>query len=558
VPEQDSLRHLLDDLENRQLDRRSFLQRATALGLSARAMTMLLATAGTAVPVSLKLAAAQEAGGSFTYAVTTDPETLDPQMTTNSAAYTVFDEIYSTLIYQDLDLSYKGLLAESWTTSDDNLSVTFNLREGITFHDGSPFNADSVKYTFERLQNEGARSPIYEDVMKISEIEVVDDKTVTLTFSEPSATFFNAISNAYGAMLSENAVTAAGDDYGRQAVGTNAYKLGEWQTGSLVTLDAFDDFAAAPGYYENQGRPYIDQLAFKVLPEAFTQVASLESGEIDAVDLTAADVPRFENDDRFEIYTSQSSGIAYLSLNMNRPKLSELPVRQAIAHAIDRDEIVTSIFDGGLAEPVYTALPPSIQGYSEELADEAPHFDAEKAKSLLEEAGWVEGEDGIREKDGERLSFTMHCTTSTTRAQMATLMQAQLRNVGIEVEITQMELAALLDFTPAGDHDMILLGFTWGEPDALYLFLSTDRIGTSNDAHYSNPDFDELLRQGQQTLDMEQRLPIYHDAQRILIEDLPWVPLIMPINKTAVNKRVEGIKVFPTGGLLLNDASVSD
>jgi peptide/nickel transport system substrate-binding protein len=479
-------------------------------------------------------------------------------MTTNSAAYTVFDEIYSTLVYQDLDLSYKGLLAEDWTTSDDNLSITFNLREGITFHDGSPFNADSVKYTFERLQADGARSPIYEDVMKISEIEVEDDKTVTLTFSEPSATFFNAISNGYGGMLSESAVTAAGEGYGRQAVGTNAYSLGDWQTGSLVTLNAFPEFSAAEGYYENQGTPHIENLAFKVLPEAFTQVASLEAGEIDAVDLTAADVPRFENDDRFEIYTSQSSGIAYLSLNMNRPLLSDLKVRQAIAHAIDRDEIVTAVFEGGLAEPVYTALPPSIMGYNEELADLMPHFDPDAARALLEEAGWVPGDDGIVEKDGKPLKLVMYCTTSTTRAQTATLMQAQLRNVGIDVEITQLELAALLDFTPQGDHDMILLGFVWGEPDALSLFLSTDRIGASNDAHYSNPKFDELLKLGQQELDTEKRLPHYYEAQKILIEDLPWVPVFMPINKTAVSNRVKGIKIFPTGGLLLNDASIED
>ncbi|HWV22953.1 MAG TPA: ABC transporter substrate-binding protein [Thermomicrobiales bacterium] len=553
---QDSLRSLLDDLEQRNLTRRSFLARSVALGLSARAVGLLLGAAGATGAVAR--VSAQEQGGTFTFAVTTDPETLDPQKTTNSAAYTVFDEIYSTLVYQDLDLSYKGLLAESWTTSDDNLSITFTLREGIIFHDGSSFNADSVKYTFERLQNEGARSPIYEDVLKISAIDVVDDKTVTLTFSEPSATFFNAISNGYGGILSESAVTAAGDDYGRQAVGTNGYRLGDWTTGSLVSLTAFPDFAAPKGYYENQGPPHIETLAFKVLPESFSQVASLEAGEIDAVDLTAADVPRIENDDRFEIYTSKSSGITYLSMNATRPVLEDLKVRQAIAHAIDRDEIVTAVFDGGLAEPVYTALPPSIPGYNEELVDLMPHFDPEKSKSLLAEAGWKTGDDGIAVKDGAPLKITMHTTTATTRGQMATLIQAQLRNVGIDLEIKQLELAALLDFTPAGDHDLILLGYVWGEPDALSLFLSTERIGASNDAHYSNPTFDDLLHQGQQELNEETRLPIYTDAQKILIEDLPWVPLIMPINKTAVAKRVEDVKVFPTGGLLLYDAHIGD
>ena len=552
----DSLRTLLDDLEARRLDRRSFIQRAAALGLSARAMTMLLAAAGASMPLTPALAA-QEQGGRITFAATTDPETLDPQVTTNSAAYTVFDSIYSTLVYQELDLSYQGLLAESWETSADNLSITFHLREGITFQDGSPCDAESVKFTFERLQEKGARSPIYEEINKITAIEVVDPKTVTLTFSEPSATFFNAISNGYGGMLSPSAVEKAGDDYGRQPVGTNAWALKDWQTGSLVTLSAFPEFAAAQGYYENTGRPHIDELAYKVIPETFSQIASLEAGEIDAVDLTAADVPRFENDDRFEIFTAQDAGIAYLSLNSTRPILSDIRVRQAVAHAIDRDEIVNTVFEGGLAEPVYTALPPSIQGYNAELADMAHHFDQEKANALLDEAGWTMGGNGIREKDGEPLKLVSYCTTSPTRGQAATLLQAQLRQVGIDMEINQLELASLLDFTPKGEHDMILLGYVWGEPDALYLFLSSDRIGTSNDAHFSNEELDRLLKEGQRTLDQEERLKIYYDAQKVIIDEVPWVPLFMPISKTAVSKRVQGIKVFPTGGLLLNDATVN-
>ncbi len=557
MAQQDSVRTLLADLEHRRLGRRDFVQRAGALGLSARATAMLLGTAGVAVPASV-MAAAQEQGGTMRFAVTTDPETLDPQVTTNSAAYTVFDMIYSTLIYQDLDLTFQGLLAESWEISDDNLNVTFHLREGITFHDGSPFTADSVRYTFERLQESGSRSPIYEEINKITAMEVVDDRTITLTFSEPSATFMNAISNGYGGILSESAVAEAGDEFGRVASGTNAWTLEDWQTGSLVTLHAFEEFNAAPGYYENRGRPYIDSIEYKVIPEAFTQVASLETGEIDAIELTATDVPRFENDDRFQIFTSRTTGINNLGLNPTRPLTSDVNVRRAIAHAIDRDEIVNTLFEGGLAEPVYTALPPSIQGYSAEIEEMAPHFDLEEAERLLAEAGWERGDDDVLVKDGEQLAPVLYTTTSTANGQIATLVQAQLRKVGIDMTIEQMEIAALLEFAITGEHDIILLGYNWNEPDALYLFLSSDRLESSNQARYSNPEFDELVRQGQRTLDHEERMAIYYDAQKILIEDMPWVPLYMPITKTAVASRIQGVDIFPTGGLLLNDAWVAD
>lgn len=553
---QDSLRQLLDDVQNRSTDRRSFLQRAAALGLSARAMAAILGTAGVAVPAAVA-AAAQEPGGSMALAVTSDPETLDPHMTSNGAAWTVFTQIHSSLIYQDFDLSYQGLLAESWEISDDSKEVTFKLREGITFHDGSPFNAESVKYTFERLADVGAKNPNFEMAQGIT-VEIIDDYNVKLVFDEPNAAFFNAFSGGYGGMLAPEATEAAGDQYGREPVGTNAFMFKEWQTGSEVTLESFPDFQAQENYFENEGAPYIQELSFKVLPESFAQVASLETGEVDAVELSATDLPRFENNDNFEILTADNTSLGYLGITRTRPMMEDPKVRKAIAHGIDREEIVNTIFEGGLAKACGTPLPPSVPGYDASLEELSPAFDVEAAKALLEEAGWVEGDDGIREKDGEKLAPELYTNTSNTFGQLATLIQAQLRNIGMDVQVNQLEMAALLDFTPRGEHDMLLLSWGWSDPDVLYLFLSTDRIETSNRVHYTNPDFDALLVEGQQTLDQEARMAVYLEAQKILLEDLPWVPLYQPVAKTAVAKRVQGAKVFPTGGLLLNDAHIDE
>lgn len=491
------------------------------------------------------------------FAVTTDPETLDPHMTSNGAAWTVFSKIHDSLFYQDLDLSFQGQLAESWEISDDNREITLKLREGVTFQDGSEFNAESVKFTFERLADIGAKNPNFEMAKGIS-VEVVDPLTARLNFEQPNAAFFNAFTGGYGSMLTPEYTEEAGDDYARAPVGTGPYSLKAWQSGSTVTLEAYQDYQSFENYYENSGAPYIQELSYRVIPEAFAQVASLETGEVDSVSLSATDLPRLQDDDRFEIFEARDTALAYLGLTRTRPMMEDPIVRKAIAHGINRDEIVNTLFEGGLAEACATPLPPSVPGYSEELAADAPAFDVEAAKALLEEAGWVEGDNGIREKDGEKLAPELYTNTSTTFGQLATLIQGQLRNIGMDVQINQLEMAALLDFTPRGEHDMLLLSWGWSDPDVLYLFLSSDRLETSNRVHYSNPDFDALLVQGQQTLDQEARMQVYYDAQRILLEDLPWVPLYMPIVKIAVAARVKGAQIFPTGSLLLNDAYIDE
>lgn len=556
MTQNDSLRSLLDDVQERRIDRRSFMQRAIALGMTPKAMGMVLGSAGVAVPASIAAAAAaQEAGGTFTEVLSSDPETLDPHITSNSVSWSVFTEIYSALIYQDIDLSFKGMLAESWEINDDNTEITFKLREGVTFHDGSEFNADSVKFTIDRLKDVGAKSPIYDAALAI-EVEVIDPLNVKLIFDAPNAGFFNSFSGGYGGMLSQSAVEAGGEDYGRQPVGTNSFQFNEWQTGSSVTLSKFEDFTTPEEYFENQGAPHIDGLAWRVIAEPFAQVASLETGEVDAVDLTATDLPRFENDDNYEIFSARNTTMAYLGITRTRPMMEDPLVRKALAHATNREEIVTTLFEGGLAEAVSTPLPPSVPGYNEELEAVSPAFDVEAAKALLDEAGWVEGDDGIREKDGQKLAPELYTNTSATFGQLATLLQAQYRLIGVDVQINALEQAALLDFTPRGEHDMLLLSWGWSDPDVLHLFLSTDRLESSNRVHYSNPDFDALLLEGQQTMDQEARMEVYYRAQEILLEDLPWIPLYMPITKTAVSKRVQGLQVFPTGGFLLNDATI--
>jgi peptide/nickel transport system substrate-binding protein len=495
-------------------------------------------------------------GGIFTQAVNTDPETMDLQVTSNPAAYTVFSQIYDTLVYQDYDGSYKGYLAESWIISPDGLSITFKLRKGIKFTDGSPFNAQVVKFTFERLQKVGTKSPIYEMVKGFTAIDVVDDATVKITLKEPTATIWHDFATAYAGILSPTAVEKAGDNYGRQPVGTGPYKLKEWQTGQLVVLEANADYAHPPTYYTNKKASFLKERRYKVIPEAATRMAALEAGEIDMVGLEAKDFPKYSTDPRFRVYTANITGITYLGFTCVRPPFDNPKMRQAMAHAVNKKEIVDVVFEGKLAVAIHSPLPPSIQGYSEKLKEFEYKYDLEKAQALFAELGYKPGATGILEKDGKPFRPVLYTTTDSTRVKIATILQAQYKKVGVDLQIKTMESGTLLKLTPAAEHDLLLLGYNWGEPDALFLFLHSSRTKSSNRVHYISPAVDKLLEAGRREMDQAKRMQIYFDAQKQIIQDAPWQSLFMPLGTTAIVVKVKDVKVHPNGDLLFHDAYV--
>ena len=272
-------------------------------------------------------------------------------------------------------------------------------------------------------------------------------------FDAPNAGFFNGFSGGYGGMLSPSAVEESGDDYGRNPVGTNAFKFKEWQTGNSVTLSAFEDFTTPENYFENQAAPHLAEIGWRVIAEPFAQVASLETGEVDAVDLSATDLPRFENDDRFEIFSARNTTLGYLGITRTRPMMEDPRVRKALAHATDRDEIVSTLFEGGLAEPVSTPLPPSVPGYDASLEELSPAFDLDAAKALWMKPVGLRAMMAFARRMARKLAPELYTNTSATNGQLATLLQAQYRLIGVDVQINALETAALLDFTPRGEHD---------------------------------------------------------------------------------------------------------
>ncbi len=509
-------------------------------------------------PTSAVVPEQSKLGGTFNVAAITDPETLDLHQTSNPVASTIFGWIYDTLVYQDLDTSYKGLLAESWSVSADNKTLTFTLRKGLKFTDGSPFNAEAVKFTFERLKRVGAKSPIFETFKNVTSMDTPDDATFVLNMAEPYAPIFHDMATSYAGILSPSAVKAANDDIGRKAIGTGPYKLKEWQTGQFITLERNADYKQFQAFYANKGAPYIQELRYKVIPEPTTQLAALDAGEIDLLGLRAQDVPKYGGDARFKIYDSYTFGLTYLGFDTARKPFDDAKVRQALSYAVNKDEIVQVVFEGKLAKAQCCPIAESIQGYDPKLKEFELKYDAAKSKQLLDGLGYKAAANGPRASpDGKPFQPVLYTTNSDTHGKIATLLQAQFKAVGVDLQVKQLESGALLAATPKAEHDLYLNGYSWNEPDMFSLFLSCDRVKSSNRVLYCNQDLEKLIKAGRTELDQAKRMQIYVEAQKLTMQEAPWQPLYMPVNKTAVSTKIKDVKQAQSGGLLFHDAYIA-
>jgi len=526
-------------------------------------VVLLVAACSAPVPsapsASGSAGAASKIGGKVTFVATTDPDTLDPHKTSNPVSSTIFGWIYEPLVYQDLDNSYKGLLADSWTVSDDNKTITFKLRSGIKFTDGTPFNAAAVKFTYERLQNEGSKSPIQPTLKNVVSMTAKDDLTFVMQLKDPYAPIFHDLQTSYAGILSPTAVQKANDDIGRTPVGTGPYKLADWRTGQEITLARNADYAWPPALFANRGAPYFDELRYRVIPDPASQLAAFQAGEVDQLGLSAPQLPQIENDPRFKIYDSFAVGLTYLGFDAKRPPFDNPALRRALAYAVNKNEIVQGVFENKLAKVACCPIAESIQGYDPKVADAAEaKYDPAKAKSSLDALGYKAGANGVRTTpDGKPFQPVLYTTTDATLGKVATLLQAQFKAVGVDLQVKQLESGALLAATPKAEHDLYLNGYSWNEPDMYSLFLSCDRLTSSNRVLYCDPKLEDLIVKGRTTLDQAKRMQIYYDAQVYTLQQAPWQPLYMPVSKTAVRATIQGLKQGKSGGLYWHDAYIA-
>lgn len=496
------------------------------------------------------------AGGSVTRALTSEPTSLDPQGIAGSGQNVIFPYLFDTLVYRDVDNSYQPFLAESWQIAPDGRSVTFKLRQDVKFTDGTPLNADAVVFTFERFKKVGAKSPIAAGVMSIDAIQAVDPFTVEFSFKQPSSTFFGTISMPYAGILSPAAVQSEGEAFAQKPVGTGPFMLSHWEPGVSITLDRNPNYHWAPKVVKNQAAPYIQQAIFKVIPDPAAQLAALQKGEVDVVFVNQPDqIERLRQDSNLNLIDATLNSLIYLGFNCKKAPFDQAEVRQALAHAVNKPELVKTVLNG-TAEPAFAPLAPTLPGYDASLQQDELGFDLTQTNTLLSKAGFSRGPDGTWLRNGEPFKVTLLTSTRAPNGDLATLLQSQFKAAGISVEVKQLEAQAAMAAFSKGDYDLMLWRYDWNDADVLSIYLGSSQIGKTNRNFYSNPAVDELLEQAMHEMDTKARAEMYLEAQKVILSDAVWQPLYVPKDVIVARKTLKNVVMGPMGRMLLNDVRV--
>jgi peptide/nickel transport system substrate-binding protein len=544
------------------LYRREFLRRS-ALAAASVAVVACTPPGTTTSSPTAKVSASPVRGGTLTFGQWDKIDSIDPALTTGAAAGEVAQNILDTLITMDADQKFYPALASKWTIEDDGKRFTFTLREGVKTHDGSTITADAVKRSFERILDPKLKAgAVVSLVGPIDAITTPDTKTVVITFKRSYYAFMLQIWRYFFGILSPKYLDSlkAGEP-AVAPVGSGPFKFVNRSADGVVTLEAFADYNWGSELTTNKAAPYLQTVKFRAITDASTRVATLESGENLLIDeVTEADYSRLKADQRFAFVNSpRASHTLGFFMNVTRAPTDEKPVREAVNWAIDRKSIVGKLFFG-----VHTVtVGPLSEGVWARLdeIEKSLSFDPAKAKTLLESAGWKMGASGpIRERSGQRLEILL-ATFRSPWTEIAEAMQSQLRDVGIDLKVQKMERGPYLDYVRAYKHNMAATASTSVDPDGVLriVYHSAGRGSGSNFANVSDPALDALLVKGQgQELGTADRKKTYEDAQRRVMEILPYVGVMSQVRVEAMSTKVHGFRPGPDGltGAPLNDVWV--
>jgi peptide/nickel transport system substrate-binding protein len=542
-----------------------------SFGLTIVVLALLLTACQSAVQKDVNAAAAENPtqesqapvkGGVVRRALTSEPVSLDPHGVPSSGQNVLMPYLFDTLIFRDRDNNVHPYIAERWELSEEGKVITFYLRQDVHFTDGMPLNADAVVFTFNRFKEMGVKSPFYGSLQMIDSVEDVDEYTVRMTLVQPYSTIYSVLSSPYFGIISPTAVAKEGDDFGLNPVGSGAFKLESWDPGVSLALVRNEDYHWGPPVFGNQGAPYLERLEFPVIPDAASQMAALETGEIDLVFVNEpSTIVSLEQNPDVTVDDVIMNSLVYLGFNCAKPPFDEATVRRAIAMAVDKNQVLETAL-GGVGKVAFSPLSPSLPGFDPNLQDLELPYDLEASSAQLENAGFTQGEDGVWSRSAganSEVSLDHLVLLTSTRApneEIAVVLQNNLQQLGITVEIQALDARAASAAASKGEYDLMLWRYDWSDSDVLNSYLNSSRIGSTNRNAYSNPQLDSLLESALQEVDDAARDKLYSDAQKLLMQDLPWLPLYVPRDVIAVRAQVKGVVVGSMGRILLNDAWV--
>ena len=483
------------------------------------------------------VALAQTSGGVLRVGMQTDPVGLDPHITNATSTRNMLENVYDTLVMFDSSLQIVPGLAESWTASDDGLTWTFTLREGVTFHDGTPLSSSDVEFSIERISDPAIASPRADDFAVVASIETPDDRTVVMNLTEPFSPLLSKLAASLNVIVSEAAVEQYGD-LQENVIGTGPFRFVEYLPQTRMVLERNEDFWGTDA--AGNALPYLDGIEFIFYPDPTARSTAIQTGNADFIEyVPAADVEILRADPNVEVVGGLSANFRSIYLNVERAPFDDVNVRRAMSYAIDEQAVVDLALFGTGGVPATGTTIPASNFYG---VGDSPYVgqDLEAAREALAASDYPDG-----------FAFDLYVTSTYDFLRTpAEVIQANLAEIGITANIVAEDWSIYLPKALEGDFEATLLGESGqSDPDDfLFNVFYTDNGG--NLGNFSNAELDALLERGRQASDQDERRAIYAEAQEIILDQAPHVFLFHSSQYEALRQDVRGFEHFPNTSYL--------
>ena len=493
-----------------------------------------------------------EKGGMLIDAMSGEPSNLISMIAGDSASSAISGNIFNKLIKYDKNLELAPELADKWTISDDQKTITFYLKKNLKWADGHSLTSEDVLYTWKLVTDEKTRTPYGSDYKLVDEAEAPDPYTFRIHYTKayaPALDSWASLQILPKHILKDENINQT--FFSRKPTGSSYYKLTQWVNGEKLTLEA--------NPFSVMGEPNINQLTSRFIPDTSSQFLELIADNIDLMNINPIQFARVipsrpDLKNKLALYKELGNSYTYLGFNLKHSPFNDLKVRQAINYALDKQEIIDGVLLG-LGEPVASPYKPGTRWSNKNLHPYS--YDKNQALKLLHEAGFNDSNhDGILEKDGKPFTFEILTNQNKQREMTAVLIQRRLKDVGIDVKIRVIEWASFVNqFIKTGDFDAVILGWSLSlDPDQYNIWHSSQqKPGQFNFIGYNNKEVDQLLEEGRTELNADKREKIYHEFSKILLKESPVIYLYAGYGLTAINKRIKGIESpAPPAGISYN------
>ena len=546
-------RHHLQSRVVTRLSRRELLRVAGAAGVSA--------SLGTAFAAAGRTSAAGAQGGELFYGLTNKFDTLDPNVTTFSDVARMAYHLFDPLLWESKAGVFVPGLAERWEVNPNATQYTFHLRRDVKFHDGTPFNAEAVKFTFDRIVDPALKSQsAFSAIGPYDSSVVVDPYTVVVKFKDPYAPFLSSVAQSLLSPVSPDAVKKYGKDFGTHPVGTGPFKLDSYTTDSVVRMVRNPDYRWAPSIFKNRGPAHLDAISYRIIPESSTRLAALKSGQMQVIqDVPTQEYQNLRRDNTIELLQGLMTGSGWtMMINVTNSPMDDVRVRQALQWGVDKNAMIKAVWQG-VYKPATSILTAATFGYDPATRTVYP-YDPKKAGAALDEAGWKLGSGGVRQKGGQDLTLGLYYRADNSDfVAMATFLQSMYAQIGIKIDLHGLSQGGYFSAVRAGQHH---LQFWWEpdtDPDVVRILLySKNADGGTNRNRYKNAEMDKLIDDAAATADPAKRKQLYSQIQMKALRESVMVAFSDPLDLFAYLKgKVDGVVLdWSATNVLFHDASL--